>query len=746
LPTRDPQDLNNNCFRPVNNDGPRVLQDRNMPRRAFATLLLVAFAGTATADPFWGVSTHTPAATATAKAAPVIRKSDESVLPRPASLQPAVGFWTKVYTEADTSSGYVHDDRYLDVVYAVVRFRDGASRRTRQRAVKDTKKRYATILRALAGGKRSGLDDDETRVLALWADKEDKLKGAAERLRFQLGQANRFKEGLVRSGAWTPYIFEAVSGGGLPTELVALPHVESSFNPGARSHVGAAGMWQFTRSTGRRFMRIDHVVDERLDPFLSTNAAVQLLQNNYEVTGTWPLAITAYNHGAAGMRRASNQLGTTDIGVIVQSYRGRTFGFASRNFYAAFLAAVDADADAETYFGEVDRNQEIPYQVVELPAYLQAGTLSEALGLEPTTLRTYNPSLKESVWTGDKHVPKGFPLRAPVTQDALEQHLADIDPAERHSNQRPDEFHKIQRGESLSVIAAQYGVSVRQLVALNDLRSAHRIRAGQVLRLPIPAGEAKPRATVARAEPKAPPAAASTTAIAVTTPASEPAGAVPAAETLAVAPAAETPAAEAPPVPEAQASQAVAAQTLVAETASAEPVTETLLADVSEDDPDAQTALTLPPMDLSADPSNYAVAADGSIEIQPVETLGHYAEWLDIRASQLRRLNGMRYGTPVVVGRHLSLDFAKVDAAAFETRRRTFHRELQETFFARRHIMGTTEHVIRDGDSLWLLSEVTYEVPVWLLRQYNPDLDFNSLRPGKIIRVPIVAKTSSPAG
>ena len=331
-----------------------------MSRRALVTLFLVTFAGTATANPFWGVNTHIPADTVREKAAPVIRQSDETVLPRPASLQPAVGFWTKVYTEVDTSSGYIHDDRYLDVVYAVVRFREGASSRTRQRAVKSAKKRYATVLRTLAGGKRSGLNEDETRVLALWAGKEDKLKGAAERLRFQLGQANRFKAGLVRSGAWTPYIFDAVSGVGLPPELVALPHVESSFNPGARSHVGAAGMWQFTRSTGRRFMRIDHVVDERLDPFLSTNAAVQLLQNNYEVTGTWPLAITAYNHGAAGMRRAAGQLGTTDIGVIVQSYRGRTFGFASRNFYAAFLAAVDADADAQIHFGRSNVMRKFP--------------------------------------------------------------------------------------------------------------------------------------------------------------------------------------------------------------------------------------------------------------------------------------------------------------------------------------------------------------------------------------------------
>ena len=95
----------------------------------------------------------------------------------------------------------------------------------------------------------------------------------------------------------------------MPAALVALPHVESSYNPIARSFVGAAGLWQFTRSTGRRFMQIDHVVDERRDPFLSSVAAASLLQYNYSILKSWPLAITGYNHGVAGMRRAVKKFG-----------------------------------------------------------------------------------------------------------------------------------------------------------------------------------------------------------------------------------------------------------------------------------------------------------------------------------------------------------------------------------------------------------------------------------------------------
>ena len=149
------------------------------------------------------------------------------------------------------------------------------------------------------------------RSLTLWgADaSRARLLEAAEWVRFQLGQADRFREGLERSGRWESHIARTFAELGLPPELAALPHVESSFTPTAYSKVGASGLWQFMRSTGRLYMRVDDTVDERLDPFRSTEAAAQLLANNYRALGTWPLAITAYNHGTAGMRRARDTMG-----------------------------------------------------------------------------------------------------------------------------------------------------------------------------------------------------------------------------------------------------------------------------------------------------------------------------------------------------------------------------------------------------------------------------------------------------
>src|SRR5690606_2556111 len=213
---------------------------------------------------------------------------------------------------------------------------------------------------------------------------------------------------------WATHIAETFANRGLPPELAVLPHVESSFNPSAYSKVGAAGLWQFMRSTGRRYLRIDSEVDDRLDPFRSTEAAAQLLEYNYRVLGTWPLALTAYNHGAAGMRRAKQATGTDDIEKIVRTYRSRTFGFASRNFYVSFLAALEIDRNPEKYFGKIEPLPEVKFQEVALPAYVPVASLVRALGIDQATLREFNPALRPIVWSGQRHVPKGYHLRLPA--------------------------------------------------------------------------------------------------------------------------------------------------------------------------------------------------------------------------------------------------------------------------------------------------------------------------------------------
>ena len=141
---------------------------------------------------------------------------------------------------------------------------------------------------------------------------------------------------------------------------------------------------------------------------------------------------------------------------------------------------------------------------------------------------------------------------------------------------------------------------------------------------------------------------------------------------------------------------------------------------------------------LLSDPSDYTVADDGTIEVQPLETLGHYGDWLEIKTQRLRDLNGLAFKTPVSVGQRIRLDLGTVDAKTFEERRIAYQRAQQDSFFRKHVITDVVEHVIRRGESIWIVALRKYEVPVWLFRQYNPGLDMHKVRPGMKVQIPVL--------
>jgi membrane-bound lytic murein transglycosylase D len=609
------------------------------------------------------------------------------LFPQPPELQRDVDFWLAIFTQYSTDEGVLHDNRNLGIVYARLDMPEKTPRRERNRKVSARRKELQAVLRTLASGKRSDLSAEEARVLALWpADvSNEELRAAAGRIRWQHGLRDRFREGLERSGRWRDYVNEQLTALGVPTDLAALPHVESSYNPNARSHVGASGIWQFTRSTGRRFMRVDHVVDERNDPFAATHAAGQLLAYNYSLTGNWPMAITAYNHGLAGVRRAMRLHGDTAYVDILRNYNGRTFGFASRNFYVAFLAAREVDLNPRKYFPGVVPEKPTDYAVVKLPTYVSASELSKAIGVKPAQIAQHNPGLQATVWQGSKHLPRGYLLRLPTsaTNDPLATLVASLPDAATFDKQLPDMFHTVARGDTLSEIAETYDTRVSTLVALNQLGSSHRIRAGQRLRLPA-------------------------------------AGPLPTA-------------------PEPAQPSAVEAA-VVASIATAEQQTEVReMTPATMTDDLASSMLSTIQTALLSDPSDYTVADDGTIEVQPLETLGHYGDWLEIKTQRLRDLNGLAFRTPVAVGQRIRLDLGSVDAKTFEERRIAYQRTQQDSFFRKHVITDVVEHVIRRGESIWIVALRKYEVPVWLFRQYNPGLDMHKVRPGMKVQIPVLS-------
>jgi membrane-bound lytic murein transglycosylase D len=685
----------------------------------------------------------------------------DSLLPRPTELEPDVQFWIRVYTQVSTNEGLIHDQHRLSVVYETLHFAADMPSFERARKVDFERERVQDILRHLARGEEPR-DDDDRRVRKLWGDDATpaQLEVAAQDVRFQLGQSDRFRAGLIRSGAWEPHIAEVLANLGLPAEIAALPHVESSFDPYAYSKVGAAGLWQFMRSTGRRFLRIDAAVDERLDPYRETEAAAQLLSYNYRLLGSWPLAITAYNHGAEGVRRARELLGTDDIVRIVRDYHSPSFGFASRNFYVSFLAALSIAQDPDKYFGGVVRDHEFGFRELKMPSSATLVTLVRALGIDRETLHGLNPALRPAVWGGQRAIPAGYMLRLPSggsqwTTDLLAQRLgasqaitvaeakpakaapaagatapaaaaaavtlpevvvaaatpgaappaaagaaapaaapAAASPAAPAGAPESSQYYVVQAGDNTSTIAERTGLPVAKLMTLNSMRDQDDIYEGEHLRLVAAAAE--PETLTTRANVAAAQAAVQ--------------------ESL-------------------EENVAVAAASRQA--ARAEPVS---MAQAQAEGPQLVPGATGPE---SADPVDYSVAADGTIRVVAAETLGHYADWLGTSAARLRTINHLHGRTPVVMGRRIKLEFADITHDEFESRRRDYHERLQAAYFASHRIAGTEVYIARRGDSLWSITQKSLKVPVWLLQQYNPDLDFGNLRPGTQISLPQVEDVSA---
>jgi membrane-bound lytic murein transglycosylase D len=688
------------------------------------------------------------------------------LIPRPAALEPDVQFWIKVYSQITTNEGYLHDQHNLSIIYETMHFDADTPVHERKARVEAQRDRIEQALRHLGSGAPPA-NADEQKVHDLWpADTVPaRFAEAADDVRFQLGQSDRFRAGLMRAGTWEAHIAEVLANLGLPAEIAALPHVESSFDPAAYSKVGAAGLWQFMRSTGRRFMRVDNAVDERLDPFRATEAAAQLLNYNYRLLGTWPLAITAYNHGAEGMLRAREELGTDDIVRILREYHGPTFGFASRNFYVSFLAALTISQNPEKYFGSLHRAAEPQFVEVKMSSSASSATLVKALGVDRDTLREFNPALRPAVWNGQRPVPAGYVVRLPGSStrwnsDLLAQRLGATKPV---------------------VVAA---VTPPASVPTPATVASHAASAPAVAAPPAPASVVSPAGEVASAS--APANAAATAAV------QAPAQAQTPAQTQAIDLASEAAASQYYLVQSDDTVQTIASRTgvtvnklmelnsipdpdylyggerlrLVA--AAPEPETVTTAATLdsakaavreSEEEEQAVTAADKSASNTepvaatqeegpelvpgisgqdTADPVDYSVGADGTIRVVAAETLGHYADWLGTSANQLRVLNKLRGRKPVVMGHKLKLQFDHVTPAQFELKRRDYHERLQAAYFASHRIAGTEVYVARRGDSLWSITQRNVKVPIWLLQQYNPEQDFSDLKPGTQISLPKV--------
>lgn len=280
------------------------------------------------------------------------------IFPKPIELETQVAFWRNVYAVWGRSQVAIHDDRYLDVIYEILEIPNaGEVLSADQKAwVADRRNYWQSQLSSLEnklalGQPLSGEDHNIIANLGRGRDIYSVIKNASQRVRSQRGTRERFLKGLHIGSRYEQQFRKIFRNAGLPEDLAYLPHVESSFQAAARSSAGAVGIWQFTRPAAEKFMNMRSSGDPRLDPVASTHGAARYLSHAYGQIGNWPMAITSYNHGINGMKRAKGQFGH-DFMNMVQHYNSRLFGFASRNYYAEFLAAREIATQPERYFAE----------------------------------------------------------------------------------------------------------------------------------------------------------------------------------------------------------------------------------------------------------------------------------------------------------------------------------------------------------------------------------------------------------
>lgn len=424
--------------------------------------------------------------------------------PRPAALQQQVEFWKKIFGVYSSQQIVFHDDRYPNKILKVLDFRPlamaGASNIEIERRMRSEEKRARAKLENMlwrvhkAGTSTAGLTAEELRLRQLFADTPGRNRYvlAQERIRSQRGLKEKTRNAVVISGRYMARMEAVFRSYGLPTELTRIPFVESSFNVKAYSKVGAAGMWQFMPSSARIYMRLNDVVDDRRDPWLSTEAAARHLRDDYRALQDWGLAVTAYNHGRGGVAKAARIAGSRDIADIVRRYSSRTFAFASRNFYTEFLAAMDVERNYVQYFGPLRRDPLQHFDEVSTQHYVSFQTLARVAGMSTDEFHELNPAFHPHVVSGRLRVPPQARLRVPSGRMAsFQSQYASLGPQYLFSAQQHYyASHRVRRGETLGGIARRYGSSVASIQAANGLRKNSRLRVGSTLKIPPRDGRA----------------------------------------------------------------------------------------------------------------------------------------------------------------------------------------------------------------------------------------------------------------
>ena len=315
------------------------------------------------------------------------------------------------------------------------------------------------------------------------------------------------EEMLGMSLYYMPIFEQALEKEGLPLELKYLPIVESALDPNAVSRVGAAGLWQFMVGTGKGLgLEINSLVDERRDPYRSSAMAAKYLKDLYQIYNDWSLAIAAYNCGPGNVNKALHRNGGTGDFWDIYDYLPRE----TRGYVPAFIAANYA----MTYYKQHDISPSLARKplitdTVSVNRRIHFAQIAQVLNMPIEEIRAFNPQYRADVIPGDNHpytlvLPSQQIYSFIMSEDSIDNYRDDlyahrevVEPggetatAEEYLSGRMANSdartitHKVGRGETVSTIAAKYGMTTSELMALNNM-SSERVRRGDNLKVKAP--------------------------------------------------------------------------------------------------------------------------------------------------------------------------------------------------------------------------------------------------------------------
>jgi len=361
-----------------------------------------------------------------------LRITSKFVVPK--QIEHKVNFWIDVFSKYDEDKIIIHDSKHL-LVYEVLDisdinkidyFTNVIKKEIIDSRVLRTRKKYQEALLRVANKEYLSEDVFINNILIKLSkyEEENIYFNAARisRIRAQRGLKSEFKKAIYYASRYIPMIEEIFKDYNLPSELARIPYIESLFNNKAVSHLNAVGMWQFLETTANPYIKINSIYDERKDPKISTILAAKYLKKSYSQLKSWPLVVTSYNHGIYGMKRAVKATGSYDIVDIINKYTHNSFGFASRNFYPEFLAAVYVDKYKAILFNNLEFSRPQNTELLVILKSYNILELEKLIGVNKNLIRYYNPAIADSFFNDYKiKLPKGAKIRVPFGEKYKER-------------------------------------------------------------------------------------------------------------------------------------------------------------------------------------------------------------------------------------------------------------------------------------------------------------------------------------